>query len=133
CPTRRSSDLVELSRDVHCEAAVPVLRVDLLDPAGRACDPGIVDEAVEAAELLEGFLEHGCHLVTVSDIAHAPGQLRVRLGQGLERRLVDIAHVHPGPLPHECAGNLETNTCGSGGNQYAQTFDLHIHDALSRL
>src|SRR5690606_13139213 len=79
----RQPNAVELPRDVDSEAAVPVLGVDLLDAARRPCDAGVVDEAVEAAELFQRLVEHGGDLPAVGDIADAPRQLRIGFCQSL--------------------------------------------------
>ena len=71
--------------------APPVVGRDLLDRPGRPGDAGVVDQNVDAAELLERQLEQAVDRCLVGDVGRDRRHLGQLAAQPVERRLVDIA------------------------------------------
>src|SRR5690606_3959852 len=80
-----------LAGDVDLEGAPPVLGGDLLDRGGRPGDAGVVDQDVDAAELLEREVEQAIDRRVVGDVGRDRRDLRQLAAQPVERRLVDVA------------------------------------------
>jgi hypothetical protein len=118
---------VELARDAHFQAAVPILGIDLLDPAGGPGDARVVDEGVEAAEGREGVLEHPGDRAPVGHIRIGEGQLRIGRSQRVKGGAVHIADMHPRSLPQEGASDLEPDAGGSRRHQHTQSGDIEVH------
>ncbi len=103
---------------------------DVLDAAGGARDPGIVDEDVEAAERLEGLAEQTLDVAALGDVRAG---LRNRRRAFLERRqrlLIDVADMHLGTLADEGACDFAADTVCTCRHQHAQRLDLQIHIIL---
>ena len=80
-----------LPGDVDLERAPPVLGRDLLDRSGRPGDAGVVDQDVDAAELLERQLEQAIDRCLVRDVGRNRRHRGQLAAQPIERRLIDIA------------------------------------------
>ena len=80
---------VELCRQAHLEAAVPVLRVDLLDAPGRPRDAGVVHQHVEPAERLQPLVEEAGCVGSVRHFARRVRQVGIARGQAVERRSIE--------------------------------------------
>jgi hypothetical protein len=98
---------IEVAGDVDGKRPVPILRRDLLDTPRRPGDPGVVDEAVEAAKRRESVVEETCHLRPVGDVRLGAGHLRVSLCERAQPRLVHVARMHPGAFAQEGANDLQ--------------------------
>ena len=126
CGTARR-DAVELAGEVDGEAAVPVLRVDLLDaPVGPAM-PALLTRQSRPPRAFSASIEEAGDLGAVGDVADGLGELRVALPGGGQRRRVDVADVHARALAHEGAGDLQPDARRARRHQHAQALDAEVH------
>src|SRR3954454_20494012 len=88
------SRAVELCRQAHLEAAVPVLRVDLLDAPGRPRDAGVVHQHVEPAERLQPLVEEAGCVGSVRHFARRVRQVGIARGQAVERRSINVSDMN---------------------------------------
>src|SRR5687767_10284537 len=88
---------VEHAVEIHRDAALPVLRANVLDLGRRPGYTGVVDEHVEAAEVLLHIGEEPLDVVEPRDVGERLRNVRqLLLGAG-ERLLVDVANVNARP------------------------------------
>ena len=66
----RCTRTIELPGDIHGECAVPILRRDFIDATSRPRDTGIVDQAIEAAEMTNRLVEKAHDRIAIGDIAY---------------------------------------------------------------
>ena len=121
---------IELPRDADVEALLPIGRVDLVDTSGRAGDAGVVDQAVEAAEVLDGVVHHGGDLVAVGHVTARCGRAGCRGREAAERLPVDVADVDAGPFAQERLGGAQADAASAGRYEDAQAFDTEVHELL---
>ena len=126
----RQPRAVELPRQVDRQTAVPVLRVDLLDLAGRPGDAGVVHQAVEPAQHSSAS-SNSRATCPRSDTSHT---VCVNFGSlcfaAASARLVHVADVHLGALAHERTRDLEPDARRARRHQHAQILDAEIHANL---
>src|SRR5205085_2424618 len=92
----------------------PVGRRDLLEERGRAGDPGVVHEHVEASTRPEDGVDPALEGLPVGDVHHAGVQ---PLGGGaLDGRRIDVADVHLAPLRSEGPGDGAAEPARGGGD-----------------
>ena len=107
------------------EAVFPFGGVDLVDAAGRAGDAGVVDEAVEAAEIGDRFVDHAGDLSRSETSQMRAGGAGGSCHAGLSRAsCVDIADVDLGAFAQERLCGEQADATGAGRDQNAQAVDV---------
>ena len=86
---------------------------------GRPGDAGIVDQHVEPAQGAAELGEQAVDLRLVGDVGHGWRQARVRRAAMLgQRRLVDVAQVHPRAGRDQRLDDGAPDARGTGGHQH---------------
>ena len=122
---------IELAGQVNGDAAIPVFRIDLFDAAGRSGDAGIVDKAVEAAEIGECGFEQRVDLRAVGDVAARgldAGQRRRERGQ---RRIVDVTDMNARAFAHERPCDFKPDATSAGSDEDACASQSKVHRSVS--
>ena len=96
---------------------------------GRAGDAGVVDQAVEPAELGERLRRRSARPASRSETSHAA---RSAAAGSLARQLrecgrVDVADVHPRAFAHEGPRDRQPDAAGAGRDHHAQSAEFQVH------
>jgi hypothetical protein len=75
------SRAVELTGEIDRDAAVPFIGIDLLHASCGTGDSGVVHQAIESTEVLQGFGKQCSYLRSIGDVAPRPRQSRIAAAQ----------------------------------------------------
>src|SRR5256884_6763380 len=118
----RLARAIEHAVQVHRDAAVPVLRADVLDPGGRSGYAGVVHQHVEAAELALDVAEKA---VDVGELRHVGDGVRdVALLEGF---FIHITDMDAGAMVDEGLRDDPADACAARGDQHPQPLGGCFH------
>jgi hypothetical protein len=95
------------------EDRLPLVGVHLLHRGRGTGDAGVVDQDVDAAQRAGGGLDEALDRGAVGHVAHGRGDRRIRVGDLLQRRLIDVADVHAVSAGRERRRDREADAAGS--------------------
>src|SRR4029079_15094080 len=111
-----------------CYRAVPVGRGGVDDRAGL-CPAGVVDQDIDAAELLDDPADHRLDALTVGDVGADRDGTRQRVRRFLGAGLVQVGDDDGRPLRGQLAGDGPADTLAATGHDR----DLVLEPAHQRL
>ena len=108
-----------LAGEADIECATPFLGADFINAACGACNAGIVDENIEAAECLADFIEEVFDFRIGGNVRLGAPGIRVRAAEISQKRVGDIANVDLCALIKKEIGYGAANAGGSRCNKNA--------------
>src|SRR5208283_3962950 len=109
----------KLAGETDVDRAPPVGGRDLVDPAGRTGDAGIVDEHIEAAEIFLDLEEQPLDIGLAGDVGAAGAGLSVALTELGEKIAGDVADMNASSAGDQRFGDGEADAGSAGRHQGA--------------
>jgi hypothetical protein len=122
---------VELAGEVHGDAAIPVLGVDVFNTARWASNARIVHEAIQSVEIGHSRLKQLCDLASVRHITAGGFHPVQQCRQCGQRRVIDVAHVDASAFPHKRPRDLKPDPARARCHQHARILQSKVHGFVS--
>ena len=117
----------ELAFEVDRQAAVPIFAGGIQHRFVHS-NPGIIDQDIDLAEVIQGRLDHGFDLVFIRDIAFDKDGLAAGFaqlfGSFMAFFIVPIHHNHFGAFFDKNFGDPPANAFGAAGNDCNLSFSF---------